>query len=86
VCVYVCTYDAHINTCIITHTHIYVYTHPHNAPADYVNFLKRVTPNNQKEYLLQLQKFNFNQVDCPVFDGMYQYNQVCVRERVCVCV
>ncbi|EYU24731.1 hypothetical protein MIMGU_mgv1a0240462mg, partial [Erythranthe guttata] len=40
---------------------------------DYVDFLKRVTPENQKEHLLQLKRFNLGAFDCPVFDGLYSY-------------
>ncbi|KAL9148449.1 hypothetical protein ABFS82_12G041700 [Erythranthe guttata] len=40
---------------------------------DYVDFLKRVTPENQKEHLLQLKRFNLGVFDCPVFDGLYSY-------------
>src|SRR5690242_4732833 len=42
--------------------------------ADYINFLKRVTPDSAKDYLHQLQKFNLGPyTDCPIFDGMYDY-------------
>jgi histone deacetylase 1/2 len=44
---------------------------------DYVDFLKRVTPDNAKEYLHQLQRFNLGQyTDCPIFDGMYEFCQL----------
>ena len=44
---------------------------------DYVDFLNRVTPNNSKEYLHQLKKFNLGpSTDCPIFDGLFQFNQL----------
>ena len=50
--------------------------------ADYVAFLKNVTPDNQDEYMVQMRRFNLGPVgeaDCPVFDGMFEYCAV----RVC---
>lgn len=45
---------------------------------DYVDFLKRVTPDNAKEYLYQLHKFNLGPyTDCPIFDGVYEFSQLC---------
>lgn len=42
---------------------------------DYVQFLKRVTPDSAKDYLHQLQKFNLGPyTDCPVFDGMFDFS------------
>jgi histone deacetylase 1/2 len=44
---------------------------------DYIDFLKRVTPENSKEFLHQLQKFNLGPyTDCPVFDGLYEFCQL----------
>lgn len=44
--------------------------------ADYVDFIKRVSPHNSKDYLHQLQKFNLGPyTDCPIFDGIWAYNQ-----------
>jgi len=44
---------------------------------DYVDFLKRVTPDNNKDFLHQLQKFNLGQyTDCPIFDGLYEFCQL----------
>lgn len=44
---------------------------------DYVEFLRRVTCDNSKEYLHQLQKFNLGPLtDCPIFDGLYEYCQL----------
>ena len=52
-----------------------------NAPdnAEYLEFLKRVTPDNQEEFMTQMRRFNLGPVgeaDCPVFDGMFDYFQV----------
>ena len=47
--------------------------------AEYLDFLKRVTPDNQDEYMAQMRRFNLGPVgeaDCPVFDGMFEYFQV----------
>lgn len=44
--------------------------------AEYVNFLKAVTPDNQDDYLMQMRRFNLGAVgeaDCPVFDCMFDY-------------
>ena len=49
--------------------------------ADYVTFLKNVTPDNQDEYMVQMRRFNLGPVgeaDCPVFDGMFEYCAVCI--------
>jgi len=52
----------------------------HNLPmalhADYINFMKQVTPETTQEYMTQLKRFNMGspgESDCPVFDGMYEY-------------
>eukprot|EP00160_Parvularia_atlantis_P011115 Unigene2164_Nuclearia_a/m.6713 Unigene2164_Nuclearia_a/g.6713 ORF Unigene2164_Nuclearia_a/g.6713 Unigene2164_Nuclearia_a/m.6713 type:complete len:401 (-) Unigene2164_Nuclearia_a:17-1219(-) len=42
---------------------------------DYVNFLRRITPDNMAEYSKQLQRFNVGE-DCPVFDGLYEFCQI----------
>jgi histone deacetylase 1/2 len=42
---------------------------------DYVDFLKRITPDNMHEYTRQLQKFNVGE-DCPVFDGLFEFCQI----------
>lgn len=42
---------------------------------DYVDFLKRITPDNMHEYSRQLQKFNVGE-DCPVFDGLFEFCQI----------
>ncbi|KAL1930490.1 hypothetical protein VTP01DRAFT_10652 [Rhizomucor pusillus] len=41
---------------------------------DYVDFLKRVTPDNAEEFENVFQKFNFGD-DCPVFPGIYEFCQ-----------
>jgi len=43
--------------------------------ADYIDFIKRVTPENQHEFAKQLQKFTVGD-DCPVFDGLHDYCRV----------
>jgi histone deacetylase 1/2 len=41
---------------------------------DYVDFLKRITPDNMKNFSPQMQKFNVGEyTDCPVFDGLYDF-------------
>lgn len=47
-----------------------------------------MTPGNAEDHLNQLRRFNMGQVgdvDCPVFDGVYEYCQVrfCVSVYVC---
>lgn len=52
---------------------------PPLPPADYVDFLTSVTPENQEEFMMQMRRFNLGPVgeaDCPVFDGMMEYFQV----------
>lgn len=45
--------------------------------SDYIEFLRRVTPDNAKDHLHQLQRFNLGPyTDCPVFDGLYDYCQL----------
>ncbi|KAL6764497.1 hypothetical protein V8C86DRAFT_2471108 [Haematococcus lacustris] len=46
---------------------------------DYIDFLRVVTPNNAEDHMNQLRRFNMGQigdVDCPVFDGVYEYCQI----------
>lgn len=55
-------------------------TNPLLHDADYIDFLRSVTPGNAEDHLNQLRRFNMGQVgdvDCPVFDGVYEYCQVC---------
>jgi len=42
---------------------------------DYIDFLRRVTPDNQMSFLKELPRYNLD-IDCPVFDGLYQYCQI----------
>lgn len=47
--------------------------------VDYIDFLRVVTPGTAEESLNQLRRFNMGQigdVDCPVFEGVYEYCQV----------
>eukprot|EP00039_Didymoeca_costata_P013218 m.197267 g.197267 ORF g.197267 m.197267 type:complete len:152 (-) comp15710_c1_seq6:3975-4430(-) len=39
---------------------------------EYIDFLKRVTPENQKHFSDSLSRFNVGD-DCPVFDGLYDF-------------
>ena len=43
--------------------------------ADYIDFLRRVTPENQADFAKQLQRYTVGD-DCPVFDGLYDYCRV----------
>ncbi|KAJ3050517.1 Histone deacetylase 3 [Rhizophlyctis rosea] len=40
---------------------------------DYVDFLRRVTPDNVTNYSKFLSKFNLGVEDCPIFDGLYDF-------------
>jgi len=42
---------------------------------DYVDFLKRVTPDNVELFSKQLKNFNVGE-DCPVFEGLFEYCQI----------
>lgn len=42
---------------------------------DYIDFLKRVTPDNAAHFEHQLRRFNVAD-DCPVFDGLYRFCQL----------
>ena len=57
---------------------------PHHATAEemmqfhsqeYVDFIEKVTPDNQQDFVKQVQKFTVGD-DCPVFDGLYDYCRV----------
>ena len=39
---------------------------------DYVDFLSKITPNTQHEYLAQMQRFNLGE-DCPILDGLFDF-------------
>ena len=62
-------------------------TEPHpRPPADYVDFLNSVTPENQEEFMMQMRRFNLGPVgeaDCPVFDGMFEYFRVRLPSGEC---
>eukprot|EP00494_Astrolonche_serrata_P028714 UN28981 len=46
--------------------------------ADYVNFLKNITPDNYREYTSKSQLFSVgDSTDCPIFDGVYEFNAKC---------
>ncbi|KAF8821066.1 histone deacetylase HDAC2 [Cardiosporidium cionae] len=50
---------------------------------DYISFLSAVTPENYKEYTTQLKRFNVGDTtDCPVFDGLYQFQQSCAGASI----
>ncbi|KAJ1457183.1 hypothetical protein M885DRAFT_438519, partial [Pelagophyceae sp. CCMP2097] len=41
---------------------------------DYIDFLKRVSPDNVRPFLQQMQKFNVGeQTDCPIYDGIFEF-------------
>lgn len=42
---------------------------------EYVDFLKRITPDNMNEYSKQLHRFNVGE-DCPVFDGLWDFCRI----------
>lgn len=39
---------------------------------DYVHFLSQVSPDNHEKYAVEVSRYNMD-VDCPVFDGLYQF-------------
>lgn len=43
--------------------------------ADYVDFLRRVSPDNLSKFSQQLKEFNIGD-DCPVFEGVYEYSRL----------
>ncbi|CAJ0762552.1 2001_t:CDS:2, partial [Entrophospora sp. SA101] len=43
--------------------------------ADYINFLKKVTPDNSNKFIDEFQKYNINE-DCPVFEGLYDFCKI----------
>jgi acetoin utilization deacetylase AcuC-like enzyme len=43
--------------------------------TDYVNFLKKVTPENSEEFAEDFSKFNISE-DCPIFEGLYDFCQI----------
>lgn len=45
---------------------------------EYINFLSAVSPDNYKDFALQLKSFNVGEAtDCPVFDGLFTFQQAC---------
>ncbi len=41
---------------------------------DYVDFLRRINPDNMKQFGNAMQKYNMGEyTDCPVFDGVYDF-------------
>ncbi|KAL6764689.1 hypothetical protein V8C86DRAFT_2468167 [Haematococcus lacustris] len=42
---------------------------------DYIEFLKRVTPDNQEQHAQQLRQYTLAN-DCPIFDRMFEYCQI----------
>jgi histone deacetylase 1/2 len=41
---------------------------------DYIDFLKKISPDNMKQFNSTMQKFNVGEyTDCPVFDGLYEF-------------
>eukprot|EP00602_Paraphysomonas_sp_CaronLab_P005539 CAMPEP_0185025422 /NCGR_PEP_ID=MMETSP1103-20130426/8384_1 /TAXON_ID=36769 /ORGANISM="Paraphysomonas bandaiensis, Strain Caron Lab Isolate" /LENGTH=484 /DNA_ID=CAMNT_0027558621 /DNA_START=171 /DNA_END=1625 /DNA_ORIENTATION=- len=43
---------------------------------DYVDFLKKISPDNMKQYASSMQKYNIGEyTDCPVFDGLFEFCQ-----------
>lgn len=60
---------------------------PHDATVEelerfhsheYVDFLKRVSPDTEQEFEKQMARFNVGQYsDCPIFDGLYDFMSSC---------
>ncbi|ETL49347.1 hypothetical protein F441_01217 [Phytophthora nicotianae CJ01A1] len=47
-----------------------------HAP-DYIDFLQKISPSNQKDLTSELQKYNLGELtDCPVFDGIFDFCQI----------
>lgn len=42
---------------------------------DYVDFLRRITPDNMDEFSNQMQRYNVGE-DCPVYDGLFEFCQI----------
>jgi histone deacetylase 1/2 len=41
---------------------------------EYIDFLKRISPETMKQFSHQMQKFNVGEyTDCPVFDGLFEF-------------
>ncbi|PFH35056.1 histone deacetylase HDAC3 [Besnoitia besnoiti] len=51
--------------------------------SDYISFLSSVSPENYKEFSLQLKNFNVGEAtDCPVFDGLFTFQQACAGASI----
>jgi len=75
------THNLLLNYGLYKHMEVY---RPHSASGvemskfhsdDYVDFLKRITPDNMHEYQRQLSRYNVGE-DCPVFDGLFEFCQI----------
>jgi len=45
---------------------------------EYIDFLQRVTPDNQREFSAKSATFAVgDSTDCPIFDGVYEFNSKC---------
>lgn len=46
---------------------------------EYIEFLRRVTPDTSAGYSAQMLKFGVGDfTDCPLFEGLYDFNRICV--------
>ena len=46
--------------------------------ADYVDFLRRVSPDTEKDFEKRMGRFNVGPTtDCPIFDGLYEFMSSC---------
>ncbi|XP_060847855.1 histone deacetylase HDAC1-like isoform X2 [Rhopalosiphum padi] len=52
---------------------------------EYIQFLKRICPDNMNNYKIQMQRFNVDK-DSPVFDGLYKFCQLSVGGSVAAAV
>eukprot|EP00743_Colponemidia_sp_Colp-15_P002208 GILK01002394.1.p1 GENE.GILK01002394.1~~GILK01002394.1.p1 ORF type:complete len:431 (-),score=36.89 GILK01002394.1:260-1552(-) len=44
---------------------------------EYLDFLRRINPENVKEFIMQMQRFNVGEfTDCPIFEGLFPYTQI----------
>ena len=43
---------------------------------EYISFLKNISPDNMKDKVDALKKFAVGE-DCPIFDGIYEFSQLC---------
>lgn len=70
--------------------HMEVYK-PHDAEhselvafhdADYITFLSEITVDNYKHWLGHMKRFNVGETDCPVFDGVYEFQSSCAGASI----